>query len=166
MIWSGKSRYENLDAAFQDSEAGLGQIVVKRVLSVESSASRKHSEKRSKPKKTPARRRKGPPEVPLITQVSKLDAVVEAIRGKENVQVTRLTVVKKLCENPKAARAFALFFAQQARGRLNEKLAYVWGGRDLRAVAPRSDSANFPGFFSILCSVFRDSVVTIFRVIS
>ena len=46
------------------------------------------------------------------------------------------------------------------------RLAYVWGGRDLRAVAPRSDSANFPGFFSILCSVFRDSVVTIFRVIS
>ena len=45
-------------------------------------------------------------------------------------------------------------------------LSYVWGGRDLRAVAPRSDSANFPGFFSILCSVFRDSVVTIFRVIS
>ncbi len=44
--------------------------------------------------------------------------------------------------------------------------AYVWGGRALRAVAPRSDSASFPGFFSILCSVFRDSVVTIFRVIS
>lgn len=52
------------------------------------------------------------------------------------------------------------------RVRLSEALAYVWGGRDLRAVAPRSDSANFPGFFSILCSVFRDSVVTIFRVIS
>src|SRR5208282_4522971 len=47
-----------------------------------------------------------------------------------------------------------------------KQLAYVWGGRDLRAVAPRSDSANFPGFFSILCSVFRDSVVTILRVIS
>ena len=46
------------------------------------------------------------------------------------------------------------------------QLAYVWGGRALRAVAPRSDSANFPGFFSILCSVFRDSVVTIFRVLS
>ena len=45
-------------------------------------------------------------------------------------------------------------------------LAYVWGGRDLRAVAPRSDSGNFPGFFSILCSVFRDSVVTILQVIS
>jgi len=29
-----------------------------------------------------------------------------------------------------------------------------------------SDLAIFPGFFSILCSVFRDSVVTIFREIS
>ena len=45
-------------------------------------------------------------------------------------------------------------------------LAHVWGGRALRAVAPRSDSAIFPGFFSILCSVFRDSVVTIFRDLS
>ena len=49
---------------------------------------------------------------------------------------------------------------------IHSVLAYVWGGRDLRAVAPSSDSANFPGFFSILCSVFRDGVVTIFRVIS
>ncbi len=45
-------------------------------------------------------------------------------------------------------------------------LAYVWGGRALRAVAARSDSAIFPGFFSIPCSVFRDSVVTIFRYLS
>ena len=28
--------------------------------------------------------------------------------------------------------------------RSKRTLAYVWGGRDLRAVAPRSDSANFP----------------------
>src|SRR5271157_1401175 len=58
------------------------------------------------------------------------------------------------------------FSRVQASFGLRHYLAYVWGGRDPRAVAPRSDSANFPGFFSILCSVFRDSVVTIFRVIS
>ncbi len=121
MVWSGKGRYETLDAAFQDLEAGLGQILVERVLGVEPSARRKHSQKRSTPKKTPVRRRKGPPEDPLIKQVSKLDAIVEAIRGKENVQVTRLTVVKKLCENPEAAGAFAMFLAQQAQGRLSEK---------------------------------------------
>ncbi len=102
-------------------EAGLGQILVDRVLGVEPSASRKHSQKQSKPKKAPVRRRKGPPEDPLIKQVSKLDAIVEEIRGKENVQVNRLTVVKKLCENPEAAGAFAMFLAQQARGRLSEK---------------------------------------------
>jgi hypothetical protein len=121
LVWSGKSRYENLDAAFQDLEAGLGQILVERVLGVEPSASRKHSQKRSKPKKTSVRRFKGPPEPTLPNQVQKLDAIVEAIRGKENVQVTRLTVVKKLCENPKAAGAFAMFLAQQAQGRLREK---------------------------------------------
>src|SRR5208337_1502212 len=60
MVWSGKSRYENLDAAFQDLEAGLGQILVERVLGVVPSASRKHSQKRPKPKKAPVRRRKGP----------------------------------------------------------------------------------------------------------
>ncbi len=57
----------------------------------------------------------------MIKQVSKLDAIVETIRGKESVQVTRLTVVKKMCENPEAATAFAMFLAQQAQERLREK---------------------------------------------
>ena len=46
------------------------------------------------------------------------------------------------------------------------RLAYVWGGRAPRAVAARSDSAIFPGFCSIPCSVFRDSVVTLIRDLS
>src|SRR5208282_3543151 len=66
----------------------------------------------------------------------------------------------------KGRRLFVAYLASQSGRGAIEHLAYVWGGRDLRAVAPRSDSANFPGFFSILCSVFRDSVVTTFRVIS
>ncbi len=76
MVWSGNDRYENLDAAFQDLEAGLGQIIVNRVLWGEPAASRKHSQKRSIPKNTPVRRRKSPPQDPLIKQVSKLDAIV------------------------------------------------------------------------------------------
>ena len=47
--------------------------------------------------------------------------MVEAIRGKAIVQVTRLTVVKKLCENDESASAFAMFLAQKALGRLREK---------------------------------------------
>ena len=34
----------------------------------------------------------------------KLDAIIEAIAGKERVLITRLTVVKKLCEDTEAAR--------------------------------------------------------------
>lgn len=95
-VWSGKKRYDNLNSAFQDLEAGLGQILVERVIGVDPSASRKYRRKRSKPKITPARRPTGPPKDPVIKQVSKLDAIIESIRGNESVQVTRLTVVKKL----------------------------------------------------------------------
>jgi hypothetical protein len=123
MVWSGKSRYENLDAAFQDLEAGLGQILVERALGAQPSAKRRIKRKAPSPNHTPVRRRKGPPEDPTTKQVRKLDAIVEAIRGKEHVLITRLTVVKKLCENPDAARAFALFIARRAQERLREKKA-------------------------------------------
>jgi hypothetical protein len=121
MVWSGKSCYENLDAGFQELETGLGQILVERALGVEPSASKNHSRKRSAPKKTSVRRQSGPPSSTLPKQIHKLEEIVEAIRGNENVQVTRLTVVKKLCEDPDAAGAFALFLAQKAQGRLGEK---------------------------------------------
>ncbi len=58
---------------------------------------------------------------PLPKQVRKLDEIVEAIRRKERVEITRLTVVKKLCEDPKAAEAFALFLARKAQVRLRKK---------------------------------------------
>ena len=53
--------------------------------------------------------------------MQKLDEIVEAIGRKEDVQVTRLTVVKKLSENPDAAGAFAMFLARKAQVRLHEK---------------------------------------------
>ena len=59
----------------------------------------------------------------MTKQVRKLDAIIQAIRDKERVLVTRLTVVKKLCENPEAASAFALFIARKAQERLRDKKA-------------------------------------------
>jgi hypothetical protein len=50
-----------------------------------------------------------------------LEEIVEAVRGKEIVQVTRLTVVKKLCGDSEAASAFAMFLAEKALGRLREQ---------------------------------------------
>ncbi len=45
-------------------------------------------------------------------------------------------------------------------------LAYVWGGQAPRALAEGLDSAFFPAVFLNPCSVFPDSVVTIFGDIS
>jgi hypothetical protein len=117
LVLSGKSRHKNLDDALQDLELGLGQILVERALGVETSARRR----RSAPKQTRGKVQPSSPEPTLPKQMQKLEEIIEAIRGKEIVQVTRLTVVKKLCEDDEAASAFAMFLAQKALGRLHEK---------------------------------------------
>jgi hypothetical protein len=117
MPWSGKSRYETVDDAFQDLENGISATIGTR----KRSAKRRVSSKPSRTTKTPDQRKRKPPEDLLPRQVRKLDEIVEAIRRKENVQVTRLTVVKKLCENPNAAGAFAMFLARKGQKRLREK---------------------------------------------
>ena len=88
---------------------------------VSRSAKRKVISKPSRTTKTPDRRKSQLPKDPLARQIQKLDKIIEAIRLNENVEVTRLTVVKKLCENPEAAGAFALFLARKSQERLREK---------------------------------------------
>jgi len=117
MPWSGKSRYETVDDALQDLEKGI-----KATLSTHKpSAKSRVSAKPSRTTKTPDPRKRKPPEDLLPKQVGKLEEIVEAIRRKDNVQVTRLTVVKKLCENSDAAGAFAMFLARKSQARFREK---------------------------------------------
>ena len=117
MAWSGKSHYKSLDEALQDLEIGITAVfgTGKR------SATKKVTTKPSRTTKTPGQRKGKPSEDVLPKQVRKLEETVEAIHRKENVEITRLTVVKKLCENPDAAGAFALFLARKSQGRLREK---------------------------------------------
>ena len=114
-VWAGNPRYETLEDAFRDLEAGIRAAL----------KSRKTRKKRAPavvktPKKPDPRKRK-PSSEEMPKQVRKLDEIIEAIRRKERVDITRLTVVKKLCEDHEAARAFALFFARKALARLREK---------------------------------------------
>ncbi len=118
MVRCGKSHYPTLDDGFRDLEEGLRSILTLSLPSPKPSARTKVS---AKAKKSTDKKPNLSPEPNLPKQVHKLDAIVEAIRGKEKVEVTRLTVVKKLCEHPEAAGAFAMFLAQQAQGRLSEK---------------------------------------------
>jgi len=117
MPWSGKSRYETVDDAFQDFEQGIKATLGTHKPSPKSRVSAKPS----RTTKTPVQRKRKPSDDSLPKQVRKLEEIVEAIRRKENVQVTRLTVVKKLCENPDAAGAFAMFLARKGQERLREK---------------------------------------------
>jgi hypothetical protein len=122
MVWSGKLRAKTIDDALNELEAGLGPVLKERRVATLATRKKRPS-KQSAPRRTPARRRKGPPEDPTTKQIRKLDAIIEAIRDKERVLVTRLTVVKKLLENPEAASAFALFLARRAQERLRDKKA-------------------------------------------
>ena len=117
MAWSGESHYKSLDNAFEHLENGIKATTGTRMRS----AKRKVISKPSRTTKPPDRRKSHLPKDPLARQIQKLDKIIEAIRRKENVQVTRLTVVKKLCENPEAAGAFAMFLARKSQARLREK---------------------------------------------
>jgi hypothetical protein len=56
-----------------------------------------------------------------IKKVEKLEGIAEALRRHEHFSITRLTVLKGLCEDPKAAGAFALFLARKIQRRMREK---------------------------------------------
>jgi hypothetical protein len=117
MVWGGGSRFGTIDEALNQLERGIGGILDDRA------SSRKTSTNTNSRAKTDSRKPRGRRSLPdpLPKQVRKLEEIVEAIRSKERVEITRLTVVKKLCEDPKAAGAFALFLARKAQTRLREK---------------------------------------------
>jgi hypothetical protein len=117
MVWGGGSRFGTIDEALDQLERAIGEIFDDRA------SSRKTSTANSHQVKTVSRKAKGRQRVPdpLPKQVYKLEEIVEAIRRNEGAEITRLTVVKKLCENPGAAGAFAVFLAKKAQARLREK---------------------------------------------
>ena len=117
MAWSGESHYKSLDNAFEHLENGIKATTGTRMRS----AKRKVISKPSTTTKTPDQRKSHQPKDPLARQIQKLDKIVEAIRRNENVWKTRLTVIKKLCEDRLGAGAFALFLARKSQERLRKK---------------------------------------------
>ena len=60
---------------------------------------------------------------PAGKKVKKLDEIAEALQQGETFSTTRLTTIKGLCEDPRAAGAFALFLARKIQKRMREKKA-------------------------------------------
>jgi hypothetical protein len=59
----------------------------------------------------------------VVDKVRKFADIAEALRRGQHFEITRLTTLKGLCKDPRAARSFALFLAVLARKRAEEKKA-------------------------------------------
>ena len=61
-----------------------------------------------------------PPQPPrlVVQKVRKLAEIAASLRQGKDFSITRLTALKGLCEDPRAAHAFALFLARHARQKL------------------------------------------------
>jgi len=124
MLWGGKREYTTIDEALKDLETGIEASLEEQARTSPSRASKTRSKK---PRKTKSRADKGQhlseEDKKLLKKVEKLEGIAPALRRNEIVSVTRLTVVKGLCEDPKAAEAFALFLARKIHKRMREKEA-------------------------------------------
>ena len=139
MPWGGRSEYETIDEALTDLERGIKAFLKKQRL--DESEPDEHSARKTKtfpsrigrtqkqvikePRKAASRadkdRHRSEEEKKAIKKVEKLEGIAEALRHHEHFSITRLTVVKGLCEDPKAAGAFALFLARKIQRRMREK---------------------------------------------
>jgi hypothetical protein len=123
-VWEGEGRYGSLDEALKDMEEGLTRFMeeegfVERPAAVK--VARKPSRKTRKPGKTikkPARRAAADP---VLRKVERLAGIAAELREGKNFAVTRLTVLKTLCEDRRAAGEFALFLCRKVKQRMREK---------------------------------------------
>jgi len=126
-----RSEYETIDEALIDLERGIKAFLKEQGL--DESESDEHSARKTKtfpsrigktqkqvikkPWKAASRadkdRQRSEEEKKAIKKVEKLEGIAEALRQHEHFSITRLTILKGLCKDPKAAGAFALFLARK-----------------------------------------------------
>jgi hypothetical protein len=124
-VWEGEGHYETLDEALGDMEERLARFMEEEGFTRKRSAKPKapaRSDKRAR--KTKDASRKTPHRAddhPAAKKVERLEEVAEALRRGEHFSVTRLTVLKGLCEDAEAAREFALFLTRKVQKKMREK---------------------------------------------
>jgi hypothetical protein len=137
--WGGRSEYATIDEALMDLERGIKTFLKQQGL--DESESDEHSVRKAttrlRPLKKPQKRvttksrkaasradqnrHRSEAEKKVLKKVERLEAIAAALRQHEHFSITRLTVLKGLCEDPKAAGAFALFLARKIQRRMREK---------------------------------------------
>lgn len=118
-VWEGEGRYGSLDKALADLEEGLAQFMEEQGF-VERPKAKKPAPRPRKAKKAPgitARRATDS----ALKKVEKLEEIAGELREGKDFPVTRLTVLKGLCEDRRAAGEFALFLTRKAQAKMREK---------------------------------------------
>jgi hypothetical protein len=122
MPWGGKREYTTIDEALKDMERGIEAFLVEQTRMSPGRIGKTRSKKsRKATSRADMDQYRSEEEKKLIKKVEKLEAIAEALRRHEHFSITRLTVLKGLCENPQAAGAFALFLARKIQRRMREK---------------------------------------------
>ncbi len=126
--WGGKGEYESIDEALRDLEKGIEVLLETEALDKRSSPRQRPTKRSAKDaRKSPSRARQEQPrsddEQKVVKKVEKLHRIAEELGRGGHFSITRLTTIKSLCEDPKAAGAFALFLARKIQKRMREKEA-------------------------------------------
>jgi hypothetical protein len=121
IVWEGACQYRDLDEALGDMEGGLARFMeeqglVERPPSIKVTRRRKAARKVKDRPERPTRRAADP----AAKKVEKLEEIAAELRRGEDFSITRLTILKGLCEDRRAAGQFALFLARTAQARLRE----------------------------------------------
>jgi hypothetical protein len=142
MVWEGSDEYESLDEALRAMDGGIaawleetrpdgsrGERAKKKPSPTSPGPPSSHKKSSSKmsarPKRDDRVKPDATPAVPraVVEKVRKFADIAEALRRGEHFEITRLTTLKGLCKDPGAARSFALFLANHARKKAEEKKA-------------------------------------------
>ncbi len=141
MAWEGSDEYGSLDEALRALDRGIaswldehrpdrrrGDGARKKPLPAppgRSTIRKKSSPKATRPERDDQVKADEPPPVPraVVEKVRKFAEIAEALRRGQRFEITRLTSLKGLCKDPRAARSFAMFLAVHARKKALEKKA-------------------------------------------
>jgi hypothetical protein len=125
IVWESQGPYETLDQALGDMDEGLARFMEEegfiKKRSAKPKAPAQSDERPRKPKGGSGKGSHRSEGHPASKRVEKLDEIAEALRRRESFSVTRLTVLKGLCEDAEAAKEFALFLTRKVQKKMREK---------------------------------------------
>lgn len=122
--FGGGNRFGTIDDAFLELEQGIKTFQLSATRHRESGNKATRDARTSrKPSRSTTGRKPRSQETPAAKKVRTLEEIAQQLCQGKDFPVTRLTTLKSLCEDPKAAGAFAVFLTRQVQHKMREKKA-------------------------------------------